>query len=348
VRPSREELLGREERWALPVALATLAAIGLLIAAAIVVRVVSGDGEAEILREAYEHSSAITLSSILQAAAFALLAAPLLYLFRAVEGRSPQVRRQLVGLIVAAPLFLAVASVFNGVATNDAATDFVAGRGVADLTLEEAFDDCRGELEDSDFASMRDEYGLDGKGGDPEAEVTRSCAATQVADDRATNAVSEAPTRALATGFSLGGRLGLAFALIYCCLHAMRAGLLSRFWGSLGMALGAGVLLLLVQFTLIWFLYFALLVAGWIPGGRPPAWAAGRAIPWPTPGEKASAELETESAAEQKTGADQAADTGDTTGAGEKKPSADPEDRERSAESGHPGEDPPRKRKQRD
>jgi hypothetical protein len=28
-----------------------------------------------------------------------------------------------------------------------------------------------------------------------------------------------------------------------------------------------------------------------LPGGRPPAWDAGEAIPWPSPGEKAAAEL---------------------------------------------------------
>jgi hypothetical protein len=72
----------------------------------------------------------------------------------------------------------------------------------------------------------------------------------------------------------------------------MRAGLLTRFWGSLGMALGVAALLLLVQFTMIWFIYFGLLLIGKIPGGRPPAWAAGEAIPWPTPGEKAAASLE--------------------------------------------------------
>ena len=67
----------------------------------------------------------------------------------------------------------------------------------------------------------------------------------------------------------------------------MRVGLLTRFWGSLGMALGVAALLLLVQFTMIWFIYFGLLLLGRLPGGRPPAWAAGEAVPWPTPGEKA-------------------------------------------------------------
>jgi hypothetical protein len=44
--------------------------------------------------------------------------------------------------------------------------------------------------------------------------------------------------------------------------------------------------------TLVWFIYFGLLVLGKVPGGKPPAWAAGEAIPWPTPGEKAAADLE--------------------------------------------------------
>ena len=72
----------------------------------------------------------------------------------------------------------------------------------------------------------------------------------------------------------------------------MRVGLLTRFWGSLGMALGVAALLLLVQFTMIWFIYFGLLLLGRLPGGRPPAWAAGEAVPWPTPGEKAAESLE--------------------------------------------------------
>jgi hypothetical protein len=58
------------------------------------------------------------------------------------------------------------------------------------------------------------------------------------------------------------------------------------------MALGIAALLGLIIFTLGWFIYFALLVIGKVPGGRPPAWAAGEAIPWPTPGEKAAAELQ--------------------------------------------------------
>jgi hypothetical protein len=283
----RGEVLARERRWSLPVALMTLAAIGLLVGSAFVVSSVSGDGDAEVLKAAHEHSSAVTISSLMQGLAFALLVAPLVYLFRAAQARSDRVRAQLIGLVVAAPLFLAVASVLNGVATNEAASDFVAGKATrSDLSGKEAIDECRSERED-DADAFREEFG-GGKGRGP----LHSCATRKVADDTATNAEADAPARDFATGFGLGGRLGLAFTLFYSCLWALRTGLLTRFWGSLGMALGVAAFLLLIEFTMIWFLYFALLVAGWVPGGKPPAWETGEAIPWPTPGEKAAGELE--------------------------------------------------------
>lgn len=282
----RQEVVASERRWSLPVALMTLAAIGLLVGSVFVVSPVSGDGDAEILRKAHEHSSAVTISSLMQGLAFALLVPPLVYLFRAAAARSDRVRGQLIGLVVAAPLFLATASVLNAVATDEAASDFVAGKATSDLSGKEAAEECRSDRED-DADAFAEDYGA-GKGRAP----LHSCVTTKVADDAATNAIADAPVRDFATGFGLGGRLGLAFALFYSCLWAMRTGLLTRFWGSLGMALGVAALLLLIQFTLIWFLYFALLIVGWVPGGKPPAWERGEAVPWPSPGEKAAGELD--------------------------------------------------------
>lgn len=283
----RQEILARERSWSLPVALMTFLAVALLVASAIVISPVSGDGDAEILREAHEHGSAVVLSGILQAAAFLLLVAPLVYLFRAVQARSPKVRAQLIGLVVAAPIFLATASVLKAAATDEAASDFTAGKASADLSVQEAKAECRDERRD-DPDGFRDEYA---RPGEPEGGVLR-CAEETVTDDAATNAITDASLNVAAIGFGLGGRLGLAFTLLYTCLWAMRTGLLSRFWGSLGMAMGVAAFLLVVQFTFVWFLYFAFLAIGWVPGGRPPAWAAGEAVPWPSPGEKAAAELE--------------------------------------------------------
>ena len=82
----------------------------LLIVAAIVVAsqgVGSGSGESELLRNVDAHRGAQMISSILQAIGVGLLAAPLYYLFRAAKARSETMRGQLVGVVVAAPLFLA-------------------------------------------------------------------------------------------------------------------------------------------------------------------------------------------------------------------------------------------------
>jgi hypothetical protein len=70
----------------------------------------------------------------------------------------------------------------------------------------------------------------------------------------------------------------------------MRVGLLTRFWGSLGIALAA-VSIFFFQFALLWFVYLGLLLLGLVRGGRPPAWQSGEAEPWPTPGEKAAQQM---------------------------------------------------------
>jgi hypothetical protein len=268
--------------------LLTFGGVILLIAAAVVVSAVHGGGNAELLESAHAHRSAVNLSALLEGIGFVLLLAPLYYLFRAVAARSDRVRRQLVGLVIAAPLFFAVSAGLNAVATNEAADQFAAGGAKSTLTAKEAAAECRTELKEKGAKEFGEEFNA--KGSTPQAD----CARTQIADDEASNALSEAGLRGPATGFSLAARLGLAVALFYSCLWAMRTGLLSRFWGSMGMALGVAALLLLVQFTLIFFIYFGLLLIGKLPGGRPPAWAAGEAIPWPTPGEKAAAQLEPE------------------------------------------------------
>ena len=76
------------------------------------------------------------------------------------------------------------------------------------------------------------------------------------------------------------------FGIAYTALHAMRTGLFTRFWGTLGMALGVGLFFIGPQALLIFTLAASLMVADLWPRGRPPAWAAGVAVPWPKPGEE--------------------------------------------------------------
>ena len=83
----------------------------------------------------------------------------------------------------------------------------------------------------------------------------------------------------------------------------MRAGLLTRFMGALGIVVGVlqvvqvGSSLPLVQ--TFWLGGLALLFAGRRPGGDPPAWRTGRAEPWPSGAQlaeqrRAAAEAEAE------------------------------------------------------
>jgi hypothetical protein len=280
----RRKALAWEARWSLPTAIACFAGVALLIASFVVVGSLGGGGEAENLREIHDHSGSLTLATLVQALGFALLALPFLYIFQAALLRGDRMRSQFRALVVAAPLALAVAAVLNGVSANDAASDFVAGRSQATLNVKEASSECRDERKE-DAAVFREEFG---KGG---GALSR-CVTTEREDDAASNAIEDASLRTPSQLFQYAGILALAFAFIYCSLNALRAGLLSKFWGSLGIALGIASVIGLFQIALLWFVYVGLLVAGWVPGGRPPAWAAGEAIPWPSPGKKVAAELD--------------------------------------------------------
>jgi hypothetical protein len=282
----KEDVLAWESRWSLPTGLLTFVAVAILIVSAIVIAGVNGSGEAELLISAHEHTSSVTISSVLEAIGFLILTAPLYFLFRAALSRAGgRMKSQLVGVIVVAPIFFAISGVLNGIATNEAANTFHKGEAKSTLTVEKGAEECRDEEREKGAKEFGEKY-------DAGASPLKTCEAEEQEESKAKNALSEASLRDAATGFGLAGRIGLAVALIYSCLWAMRVGLLSRFWGSLGMALGVAALVLLVQFCLIFFIYFALLLVNKLPGGRPPAWAAGEEVPWPTPGQRMAKQLE--------------------------------------------------------
>lgn len=265
--------------------LLTFGAVIAVILALILLSSVHGENSSELLESAHEHSSSVILASVIQAIGFLLLTAPLYFLFRAALARSDRMRRQFVGVILVAPLFFAISAVCTGVALNEAADKYANGEAKPTMTLEKAHEECVSEEKDKGAKEFGEKY-------DSGTSPLKDCETTERQNDTADNARGDATFTAPATGFELAGRIGLAFALGYSCLFAMRVGLLTRFWGSLGIAVGVAALLLIPQFTMIFFIYFALLLVGKLPRGKPPAWAAGEAVPWPTPGEKMAQELE--------------------------------------------------------
>lgn len=86
-------------------------------------------------------------------------------------------------------------------------------------------------------------------------------------------------------GFGYGANIALGFALVMISLNAMRAGVLSRFTGVLGIILGALYVLPLGPTPLVqvfWFGALGMLFLDRWPGGRGPAWEAMDEVPWPT------------------------------------------------------------------
>jgi len=105
-------------------------------------------------------------------------------------------------------------------------------------------------------------------------------------DDRSVAAANDVGDSALVAAgplMQLIGTLATTFALIMISLHAMRAGLLTRFMGILGMISGAALALLprnpVINF---WLIALGVLILGRWPGGVPPAWGSGRSEPWPS------------------------------------------------------------------
>jgi membrane protein implicated in regulation of membrane protease activity len=80
----------------------------------------------------------------------------------------------------------------------------------------------------------------------------------------------------------LFGTFGLALAIVFVALNAMRVGLLSRFLGILGVIAGVLWILPLDQLGLIRSLWLVALGVMLFGRNRPPAWNTGRAEPWPS------------------------------------------------------------------
>lgn len=287
--PNRNQIVEREREWGfrcgLSAILGALLGFGgfVLLQAAL-----SGEANFEGLEEAHENGSLVWLSGIATGLGYLLLGPPLFFLFRAVQARSERVRGQLLGLVVLGPLLLGIAGIVLAGGTQEAANTYVEGKSKpASSAVKEAPEECKEELEDKGKKEFAEDFP-----GKPGSTATKACEAKKLEESKASEAIKDSGLVGLAQWAGLAGGLALVASLFYCGLWAMRTGLLSRFWGSLGMAVGVAALLGLSPFVLVWFLYLGLLLIGKVPGGKPPAWEAGEAVPWPSPGEKAAAELE--------------------------------------------------------
>jgi hypothetical protein len=316
----RERIIERERRWASPTAVMGVA-VAVLMAASFLARlqIPVEDTTAEQFRAFDANKGAIAAFSFLAAPAFLLMIGPLLYLFRAAEARNPRVRAAMVGFVFIGPVLMAGQTIVNWVAVTQISSDFVeqepqiedapsrdlAGylsrekSSIDNVTLYTDSDELDIELKDGsfqtgDYPPEQERALIDGleddgvdyeedSGGDPGDAL-----AEQLSDDSTAGQVGGS--------LQFPALLGLIVAMVYVPLQAVRAGLLTRFFGTLGMALGVSIILLPPGTLLLslWMGWLGLLFVGRVPGGRPPAWEAGEAIPWVKPGEEQGAATDTD------------------------------------------------------
>lgn len=102
---------------------------------------------------------------------------------------------------------------------------------------------------------------------------------------RTVDAVRERPTgEGVGYAIELLGLFAFAIGTVIVSLNAMRAGLLTRTMGILGMFAGGAVVLFGPSQPLLplWTIFLAPLFLGRWMGGAPPAWATGKEEPWPS------------------------------------------------------------------
>jgi len=312
---NRQRIIERERRWATPAALAAIVPLVLYVASVFIeqsANVDTGGTTVEELRSLQGHSGPLLLAAVIRGLGFLGMAVAMLYLFRAAQARNPRVQPAMLGFVFIGPVLLAVQGVVAWSAQDRLASDFPARvaaeqsrsyakfkdqikrdpRSIEKVTLYTSRDALDAEQANGTFYSTeypsKAEDGIEADLRDAGVDTTTDSEG-QPGEAVADELVDDSSERQVAAGLLFPAVLGLVVMMIYVPLQALRTGLLSRFAGSLGIALGASMILILpvaLLGTLLWIAYLGLLYAGWAPGGRPPAWESGEAMPWPKPGEE--------------------------------------------------------------
>jgi len=277
-----EQQLGWEREFAPRAAIAAFGAVVLQIASFVIQLPAIADAPgaddplrySQTLTNFHEHSGVLLGSGIANALSVFCAAAALYYLFRATRHRRKELPGLVQWLVLMAPVFLAVAVVANWVGLKDASDRYSDGAPVQATPTDEQREDiaefCRDEIPRESRTAARIAQCRT-------ANLRREAGADELIDDS---------RGVVATAAGFAGTLALAFSYVIIALNAMRAGLLSRFMGVLGIGVGALIVLPLLPqglpiVQMFWLGALGLLFLGRWSGGRGPAWETGTAVPWP-------------------------------------------------------------------
>lgn len=264
---AHDEQLEWEARAGRPVAAAAFGAAVLGIAGTVYAQaaIAGTEGAVGAVKKLDEVGAHFIAGAAIEALGIALLAPVLVYLYRAVRYRRPEIPRVALFLAIGGPLLVAGLLIARRVLVVDVAHDVADALPLADTDAEDRFEDVQRE-----------------------------------------------GSSAVVGGLYLAGALSLAFALVLVNLNAMRAGLMSRFMGVVGIILGV---IYALQFgppaiiQLFWLGALGLIFLDRWPGGRGPAWESGEAETWPTQADR-RAEMEAARAEAEGDGEVEAAEEG--------------------------------------
>ncbi len=294
-----------------PAGYAALLGVLLFVASIVIQAGASGenlDTDAGLLAQYGEEGGRLVAARVVYGLAWLCFTLPLYVLFTALRARSDRVRGILVAFCFIGPVLLAIQGPVQAIGLKDAGEKFLEAEPAAEVAEASGAEDAAAEkaetkpgeagAEDPDAGASAGSGDAEGQGGEvtttPTEEPTPATTDEEsdtddATEQRAEDQIEDSGLVSFSRALLLPALLGLVMAMVYTSVWAMRTGLMTRFWGSLGAALGVAVILLpFAQLALlIWFLALGLLLLDRWPRGRPPAWDAGVAIPWTRPDQEA-------------------------------------------------------------
>jgi hypothetical protein len=273
--PSKQELLDFQSRWMRPAGISAILG-ALVFAVSLPFQQSGGDSDAERLTKFHDNSTDLLIGQGILISLAVLLFIPALYvLIRSVIGRVQRVRPAMVALAFVGPILFSISGFLVANGLTDVADKFV--------------DQAPAKEQQARDQATAAQTAPAAKGGSATTTTPRTPdqAASKARDDLASDLLDDSSLLQVGSLVRFLGLISLVFALIYIPLWCQRTGLLTRFWGMLGLALGVALLLIPVGIfgLVLWFAVIGLMLAGWWPRPLPPAWAAGEAVPWLRPEE---------------------------------------------------------------
>ncbi len=268
--------------------------------------------DAGLLTQYAEDGGTLILGRVLYSVCMLCFIPALYVLFKAGQARAPdRVRGSMVAFAFIGPVLLAAQAPILAVGLKDAGEQFVSERPALEAQAQQTGGGSGGDQKQQDASGDQaaEDKGEGAAGGEVTTTPTEqgSGAADEgtttdaggggsdgdsdeddPVEDRATELIDDNGTVSFARALLLPALLGMVTGMVFFNLWAMRTGLLTRFMASFGMALGVSLLLLPFSqlLLIVWFAVLGLILMGRGMRPLPPAWDAGKAIPWVRPGEQ--------------------------------------------------------------